>query len=231
MTFPEFLERKFLEWQQQQGRRQTIADFAGFLGVSQAVVSMWLNGSRKPNVPSVQLLAREFGLEVYDALGLPRPDESLHYLQQHWDDLPPEQQRAQFPVTALWWPLIDFEGFALLETHHVVASRTKYLRDDLRELCERADLPYLSPHKFRHGHVMWARRHARDMDDLKAISQNVMHSSVTITDGVYGNFDGADVKNIIARLGQSPAGDGIEHKLDELLGLLRASGKTIDPDR
>ena len=195
MTFPEFLERKFLEWQQQQGRRQTIADFAGFLGVSQAVVSMWLNGSRKPNVPSVQLLAREFGLEVYDALGLPRPDESLHYLQQHWDDLPPEQQRA------------------------------------LRELCERADLPYLSPHKFRHGHVMWARRHARDMDDLKAISQNVMHSSVTITDGVYGNFDGADVKNIIARLGQSPAGDGIEHKLDELLGLLRASGKTIDPDR
>ena len=195
MTFPEFLEHKFLEWQQQQGRRQTIADFAGFLGVSQAVVSMWLNGSRKPNVPSVQLLAREFGLEVYDALGLPRPDESLHYLQQHWDDLPPEQQRA------------------------------------LRELCERADLPYLSPHKFRHGHVMWARRHARDMDDLKAISQNVMHSSVTITDGVYGNFDGADVKNIIARLGQSPAGDGIEHKLDELLGLLRASGKTIDPDR
>lgn len=146
---------------------------------------------------------------------------------RRWD----ARLRAQFPVTALWWPLIDFEGFALLETHHVVASRTKYLRDDLRELCERADLPYLSPHKFRHGHVMWARRHARDMDDLKAISQNVMHSSVTITDGVYGNFDGADVKNIIARLGQSPAGDGIEHKLDELLGLLRASGKTIDPDR
>lgn len=48
-----------------------------------------------------------------------------------------------------------------------------------------------------------------------------MHSSVTITDGRYGNLLTDDVKNIIARLGHSPAGDGIDQKLDELLRLIR----------
>jgi transcriptional regulator with XRE-family HTH domain len=94
MTFPDFLERKFLEWQQRQGKRKTIVEFANYLGVSQAVISMWLNGSRKPNQASIQLLAKTFGAEVYDALGLPRPNENLFYIQQNWDELPPEQQRA-----------------------------------------------------------------------------------------------------------------------------------------
>lgn len=94
MTFPDYLERKFLEWQQQQGKRKTIADFANYLGVSQAVVSFWLNGSRKPNLSSIQLLAKTFDIEVYDALGLPRPNENLSYLERIWDELKPEHQRS-----------------------------------------------------------------------------------------------------------------------------------------
>jgi transcriptional regulator with XRE-family HTH domain len=94
MNFPEYLERKFLTWQQQQGKRKTIVEFANYLGVSQAVLSMWLNGSRSPNQSSVQLLSKTFGDEVYDALGLPRPNENLSYIEHNWDNLPPEQQRA-----------------------------------------------------------------------------------------------------------------------------------------
>ena len=93
MTFPEYLVSKFLEWQHRQGKRQTIADFANYLGASQSIVSYWMNGSRKPNQTNIQLLARTFGDEVYDALGLPRPDENLSYLQRVWDDLPLEQRR------------------------------------------------------------------------------------------------------------------------------------------
>lgn len=94
MDFPKYLELKFLEWQQREGKRRTIADFSMYLGVSQSVVSMWMNGSRTPNQPSIELLSRVFGLEIYDSLGLPRPDADLHYVQSVWDELPGELRRA-----------------------------------------------------------------------------------------------------------------------------------------
>ena len=38
------------------------------------------------------------------------------------------------------------------------------------------------------------------MRELKAISQNLMHSSISITDGIYGNLTNEDVKETIANL-------------------------------
>ena len=57
---------------------------------------------------------------------------------------------------------------------------------------------------------------------MKAISQNVMHESIVITDSIYGNLLTDDVKNTIARLGtETQTGDGLEAKIDELLQLIR----------
>lgn len=42
---------------------------------------------------------------------------------------------------------------------------------------------------------------ATTMSQLKGISQNVMHSSVVITDQVYGRLVGEDVKHVIEGLG------------------------------
>ena len=94
MSFPTYLEKKFVEWQMGEGRRKSTADFAAYLGVSQSVISMWMNGSRIPNKQSVELLASIFGLEVYDALDLPRPDPDMHYLQKIWDTLSPSERTA-----------------------------------------------------------------------------------------------------------------------------------------
>ncbi len=60
--------------------------------------------------------------------------------------------------------------------------------------------PYHSPHKLRHGHTVHALKQAKDIADLKAISQNLMHSSITITDGVYGVLGKEDVATRIAGL-------------------------------
>jgi hypothetical protein len=60
------------------------------------------------------------------------------------------------------------------------------------------------------------------MAELKAISQNVMHASVTITDQVYGRLLDSDVQTIISNLGQSHASSSMEDKLDKLLSLLQA---------
>ena len=94
MNFPQFLESKFLEWQQKQGGRRTVADFANWIGVKQSTLSMWWNSGVDPSGESIRLIAKKLGLEVYDVLGIPRPDADLHYLQQHWDDLSPEARRA-----------------------------------------------------------------------------------------------------------------------------------------
>ena len=63
-------------------------------------------------------------------------------------------------------------------------------------------LPYHSPHKFRHGHAVYAFKLAKDIAELKAVSQNLMHSNLSITDGVYGILSETDVREQISSLGK-----------------------------
>jgi transcriptional regulator with XRE-family HTH domain len=78
MNFPEFLEKRYLEWQNEQGKRKTLEEFAGYIGVSRPLLNMWMNGNRQPGVESLRLLSNIFGLEVYDLLGYERPNSFLH---------------------------------------------------------------------------------------------------------------------------------------------------------
>lgn len=89
-------------------------------------------------------------------------------------------------------------------------------RKDLCLWLQRVGLPYHSPHKFRHGHAVYAIKNARTISSLKAISQNLMHSSLKITDGVYGVLDDLDVAREIQSLGTQKE-DDIISKLRELL--------------
>lgn len=80
--------------------------------------------------------------------------------------------------------------------------RAQILRRGLAKLFKSANLPPMSPHKFRHGHATHALGQARDVGDLKAISQNLAHSSLTITDQIYAILDDTDVRRRIGRMGQ-----------------------------
>lgn len=93
MEFRQWIEMKYLDWQRRQGSRKTILQFAEYLGSTQQTVSGWINGTRKPVGDSVRLLADKFGLEVYDVLGLERPNADMFYLESIWDDLSPEDRR------------------------------------------------------------------------------------------------------------------------------------------
>jgi transcriptional regulator with XRE-family HTH domain len=94
LGFRQWLEIKFLEWQRNQGGRKTVLQFADFLGVSQQAVSSWMNGTRLPQGEYLRKLADKLGLEVYDVLGLERPDPLLYYLTKHWDEFPENVQNA-----------------------------------------------------------------------------------------------------------------------------------------
>ena len=49
---------------------------------------------------------------------------------------------------------------------------------------------------------MYALKNAKDVSALKAVSQNLMHENLTITDGVYGILSENDVRKQIAELGK-----------------------------
>lgn len=66
-------------------------------------------------------------------------------------------------------------------------------------------MTYHSPHKFRHGHAVYALKMAKDISALKAVSQNLMHGNLSITDGVYGILSETDVGQQIATLGDDVA--------------------------
>lgn len=130
--------------------------------------------------------------------------------------------RAMLSQDALWYSPLTQDGMDLRETKIAFQGRHTAVRSDTHLICELAGVEYLSPHKLRHGHVVYALKQARNMAEMKAISQNVMHASVTITDQVYGNLIADDVKNIIGKLGKGGRdSDNLDHKITELIALLQ----------
>ncbi len=76
-------------------------------------------------------------------------------------------------------------------------------RRHLHDWLSRVGLPYHSPHKFRHGHAVYALKLTQTVGDLKAVSQNLMHANLSITDGVYGILSADDTRERITRLTQN----------------------------
>lgn len=129
------------------------------------------------------------------------------------------QRRLQdLDPVCLWYSPLTSDGMSLAPSPVACNGRGDLLGRDLRLICERAQVPYLSPHKFRHGHAVYALKAARDLADLKAISQNMMHASAMITDEIYGRLVDDDVRQVIAGLGR--ARPTITADIDRLIDLL-----------
>lgn len=63
---------------------------------------------------------------------------------------------------------------------------------------------------------MYALKNAKDVSALKAVSQNLMHQNLTITDGIYGILSETDVKEQIMGLGKQNVPGGVGG-MEELL--------------
>jgi len=145
--------------------------------------------------------ATTFLLDIPDLLGVVRS----------WDEeIRAAGSRFWFASVSPETGMIDPSVFEVGQHRGIRASK------DLRCWLARVGLPYHSPHKFRHGHAVYAIKNARTISALKAISQNLMHSSLKITDGVYGVLSDLDVQSEISSLGKKQDDDLIQ-KLRELL--------------
>lgn len=93
----DWLNKKFLEWQNEQGQPMTQKDFAAYIGVKPTTYSGWINSGIPPTGDNLHRLAEKLGYEVYVMVGIIPPSpivRTLHEAQAAYDALPPEKQQA-----------------------------------------------------------------------------------------------------------------------------------------
>lgn len=133
--------------------------------------------------------------------------------------------RKELPPSAMWYtPIISHWGDLSLYSGKPGRNRVIAVEKRMRLLFQRAGIPYKSPHKFRHGHAVYALRRAKTMADYKAISMNLMHDDIRVTDGVYAPFLGDEVRQRIGQLGEP----GSPLSLIQLDPLRLGNGRTKD---
>ncbi len=122
-----------------------------------------------------------------------------------WDD----EVRSVCPEDGLWFALISPKTGEIDPLGHVKAGKHRdcRARKDLKRWLNKVELPYHSPHKFRHGHAVYGLKNAKDIGELKAVSQNLMHSNLSITDGIYGMLSDDDIQERIDNISKVPFGE------------------------
>ncbi len=114
-------------------------------------------------------------------LGIPE----LMEVVRDWD----HYIRSLLPEDGFWFAPFSPNTFEIdIDCKRIGEHREDLARKNLRVWLDRIGLPYRSPHKFRHGHIQYGAAHSKTIADYKAVSMNVMHSSMNITDEVYSQF-------------------------------------------
>jgi integrase len=130
---------------------------------------------------------------------LPIPD--LLAVVKDWD----AYMRTLAGVPYNWYPALQHpeQGNApkpgLLSGSYT--GRAEAFDKGMAQLCQLAGVPYKSPHKIRHGFGVYGVKNAKDMGQMKAISQNMMHAHMGITDGLYGKLAEDDLADILSEFG------------------------------
>lgn len=92
--FANWLEVQFINWMRERGEVTTQREFAEYLGLDQVQLSHYINERRKkPDKKSLIKLADKLGPEVYDVLGLARPDADLKQVTAVWHKLDEETKQ------------------------------------------------------------------------------------------------------------------------------------------
>jgi integrase len=113
--------------------------------------------------------------------------------------------RHELPPSAPWFaPIQNNWGDKRLVNHPPGATRHLMLNKRLKVLFASVGLAYKSAHKFRHGHAVYGLQHAQTMADYKAVSLNLMHNDIKVTDSVYAPILSEEVKDRIDGLVNPP---------------------------
>ena len=102
--------------------------------------------------------------------------------------------RARLPLSAPWYaPINNQWGDQQLSNEPIGKNRGVGLDKRLRILFAEAGLPYKSAHAFRHGHAVYGLQRCRTIADYKALSLNMMHDGLEITDSLYVHLSNKEI--------------------------------------
>jgi transcriptional regulator with XRE-family HTH domain len=97
--FAKWLEKKYIAWLQDRGSIATQKEFAEYLYLDPMTLSHYINGRRKmPDKYSLAKIAERLGPEVYDVLGLARPDKDLKQVTAVWHKISDEAKNKILEV-------------------------------------------------------------------------------------------------------------------------------------
>jgi len=95
-----WLEAQFAAWRKAQGDgRAGVTQFARHLGISRDDLNNYRLRGARPEGPRLEAMARALGPEIYDVLGLARPDP-LQQVVRSFASLPPDQRGVAEAVLA-----------------------------------------------------------------------------------------------------------------------------------
>lgn len=132
--------------------------------------------------------------------------------------------RAVSPPRSAWCAHLLRYGDINSQQAEPAVDRRHRLNKDLPQWLERVRLPYHSPHKSRPGHATYSLNRCRDVTDLKAVNQNLMHSSLQVTDSIYSVLSEHDVGNRIA--GPSTSGELMDR--EATFEVIAELGRSLD---
>jgi integrase len=111
-----------------------------------------------------------------------------------WDKL----VRSLLPENGFWFAPFSPDTWDIdSNCIEIGKHRDTLARKNLRLWLNKVGLPYHSPHKFRHGHIHYGIEHSKTIADFKAVSMNVLHSSMDITDEIYSKLCDKEIKKRI----------------------------------
>ncbi|MBN1372938.1 MAG: site-specific integrase [Anaerolineaceae bacterium] len=146
--------------------------------------------------PSMGVLTKFRKAAITGFLPIPELMEPV----KKWDAI----VRENAPTTRRWCASLNTWGTAIIDDGLLLPAKAAAKRvpfvDTMKTVCNIAGVAYKSPHKLRHGHAVYGVKNAKDIAELKAVSQNLMHSSINITDGVYGNLSAENAREILSGL-------------------------------
>lgn len=88
MSLARWLEEKYVNWMNTDKRFRSQREFAEYIGIDPVKLNQYLNGRRKsPDLETIDIIAKSLGPEIYDILGLARPDKQLQELTSKWHTL------------------------------------------------------------------------------------------------------------------------------------------------
>jgi integrase/recombinase XerD len=101
-----------------------------------------------------------------------------------------------FPSTEIGHISNNHHAYEVKGVNKSFWADTGAMRKIFNARSNQVDMPYFSPHKFRHFIIDEVKKHISSMEQLKAVSQNLGHENITTTFG-YGIIEETRVSELV----------------------------------